>query len=120
MARRLVLATVGAAGYFAFVQWWNPFAPHSLGCPFHAVTGLWCPGCGSTRAAYELMHGRFFEAVQNNVLLPVALLVLGYCAVYGASRIPARWIRVGGVAVMAFAVARNLAPLSFLAPVGAS
>ena len=35
--------------------------PHTSGryptCPFHAVTGLWCPGCGGLRAVHDLTHG---------------------------------------------------------------
>ena len=26
-------------------------------CPFHAATGLWCPGCGMTRAVHHLVTG---------------------------------------------------------------
>ena len=26
-------------------------------CPLHEFTGLWCPGCGSTRALHQLVHG---------------------------------------------------------------
>ncbi|MEJ2068687.1 MAG: DUF2752 domain-containing protein, partial [Deltaproteobacteria bacterium] len=30
-------------------------------CPFHLITGLYCPGCGSLRALHALFHGRFIE-----------------------------------------------------------
>ncbi|MDQ1395484.1 MAG: hypothetical protein QOG64_743, partial [Acidimicrobiaceae bacterium] len=26
-------------------------------CPLHAITGLWCPACGATRAAHALLTG---------------------------------------------------------------
>jgi len=32
----------------------NPFPS----CVFHTLTGLWCPGCGLTRAADGLAHLR--------------------------------------------------------------
>ena len=29
-----------------------------LPCFFHMFTGLYCPGCGSGRACYNLLHGQ--------------------------------------------------------------
>lgn len=37
-------------------------------CVLHAVTGLECPGCGSTRALYLLLHGRLAAAFSMNPL----------------------------------------------------
>jgi hypothetical protein len=45
-------------------------------CPFHELTGLWCPGCGSTRAAVSLSHGNLIEAFRHNVLFLPALATL--------------------------------------------
>ena len=51
------------------------------GCVFHKVTGLHCPGCGMTRAAYAALHGDFGHAFRMNpvgmVLLPLAVVGLG-------------------------------------------
>ena len=44
-------------------------------CPFHAATGLWCPGCGMTRAVHHLVTGDVPAALSSNLLLPVVLLV---------------------------------------------
>ncbi|HZM04552.1 MAG TPA: DUF2752 domain-containing protein [Candidatus Saccharimonadales bacterium] len=57
------------------------FDPSTAGfyplCPFHAATGLWCPGCGSLRAAHQLTHGHLAEAWRLNpffvTLSPVGL-----------------------------------------------
>lgn len=38
-------------------------------CPFRAMTGLDCPGCGSTRAVHEILHGDPVAAVRMNPLL---------------------------------------------------
>lgn len=43
-------------------------------CPFHAVTGLSCPFCGSLRAVADLTHLDVAAALSSN--LPVVLLVL--------------------------------------------
>ena len=44
-----------------------------LGCPFKAITGLPCPGCGGTRAFVALLHGQFMEAVMTN---PLSVLLI--------------------------------------------
>jgi hypothetical protein len=47
--------------------------PHTGGryptCPFHAITGLWCPGCGGLRAVHDLTHGHLTVALHENVLV---------------------------------------------------
>lgn len=47
-----------------------------LRCPLHAVTGLWCPGCGMTRAAYKLVHGDVAGSLGTNLFLPVAIVLV--------------------------------------------
>jgi hypothetical protein len=44
-----------------------------LSCPFHAVTGLDCPGCGTTRGMHDLLHGDVAAALDHNLLLLVAV-----------------------------------------------
>jgi hypothetical protein len=38
-------------------------------CLFRALTGLQCPGCGSTRALHHLLHGEFARAFRYNPML---------------------------------------------------
>ena len=79
--RRIVsVAALGAAGAWVLYT----FAPTAYGfypqCPFRLLTGLQCPGCGTTRALHHLLHGRFEEAFRLNpmifVLIAVALFAL--------------------------------------------
>jgi len=58
----------------SYVAMGNPY--HSgffPGCPFLAVSGFHCPGCGGLRATHELLHGNVAGALDMN---PVAVLVL--------------------------------------------
>lgn len=43
-------------------------------CVFHKLTGLNCPGCGTTRALHQLLHGHIGAAFRLNPML-FALLV---------------------------------------------
>jgi hypothetical protein len=37
-------------------------------CIFHSLTGLYCPGCGMTRAMHTLLNGNFIKAFWYNPL----------------------------------------------------
>lgn len=49
-------------------------------CPFHLLTGLECPGCGSQRAIHSLLNGDMRAAVHYNLLLVLAIPYLGLLA----------------------------------------
>jgi hypothetical protein len=89
-------------------------------CPFKAVTGLDCPGCGATRAAHQLFTGDLVAAVDLNVLAVLAFpfilwaLFVSLTAMLGGPRwraitLSSQWTRVALVAVVAFWILRNLA-----------
>jgi hypothetical protein len=96
-------------------------------CPLHALTGLYCPGCGSTRALHALLQGDVPGAMAMNPLLVIALPLLAAMALNAAGWRPAgmQWLwRVLGrplpwlVVLLGYAVLRNLpwAPFAWLAP----
>ena len=45
-------------------------------CPFLALTGLQCPGCGSQRAVHSLLHLDIRNAFGYNALLVVSLPII--------------------------------------------
>jgi hypothetical protein len=55
--------------------------PHDEGayglCPFLALTGHPCPGCGGLRAVNDLTHGDIVGAVSSNVLAVALVGVVG-------------------------------------------
>jgi Protein of unknown function (DUF2752) len=121
------LATIAAgAAALAFVGAVDPNEPgHYPPCPVHALTGLYCPGCGGLRSAHALAHGDLAAAVGGNALAVAAFAlvayVLGVWLVAAArdrpARVPARvngWVVLG--LVVAFTVARNLPWGAALAP----
>jgi hypothetical protein len=70
----LVAAVLGSGAVLFF------FDPARRGfypiCLFHSLTGLNCPGCGATRAAYQLLHGHLLRALHDNALFVLALTAL--------------------------------------------
>lgn len=79
-SRRARLATTlgtGAvlAGGLAYIGLRDPHQPGALfpPCPFHALTGWYCPGCGGLRMTHDLLHGDLGAAVIDNVFLLVAV-----------------------------------------------
>ena len=82
--QRLIAATVwlGLIATATFLFFFNPAAPANQffpKCPFRMLTGLQCPGCGSTRACYQLLHLHPLAAFKLN---PLMLLTLPFI-VYG-------------------------------------
>jgi hypothetical protein len=49
-------------------------------CPFPALTGLNCPGCGTLRGLHQLMHGNLAAAFRLNPLMVVTLPPVAYAA----------------------------------------
>ena len=103
---------------------------HFPACQFHAVTGLWCPGCGLTRGFHQLFNGHPLSALDYNLFVPVVLVAVigswwGWTrSVWGRpARVwpdgARRWIATGiPVALIAYGVMRNIpaAPVRALAP----
>ena len=69
----VAVAAVAVAGYVAVVD--PNQAGHYPTCPFLALTGHYCPGCGSLRAIHALAHGDLARAVGLNLLM-VAMVPL--------------------------------------------
>lgn len=45
-------------------------------CAFHSITGLYCPGCGGTRAVRELFRGNIFMSFQYHPLVLYTVFVV--------------------------------------------
>ena len=55
----------------------DPHRPGSWGfCPWLALTGTYCPGCGGLRAVNDLTHGDVVAAASSNLLFVGSLPVL--------------------------------------------
>ena len=103
----------------------NPLPP----CPSLWLTGLFCPGCGTTRALHALLHGDLPDALAMNPLMVLSLPAVAVLLAQALDVLPkpleplARRLanaRAWAVVVIGYAVLRNLPwpPFSWLAPGG--
>ena len=124
-----IVSTLGLAAMVTVVCFLRPGATSWLPpCPLHALTGFYCPGCGSTRMLYYLVHGEPGMAFRENALSFLALPVVLYGLVRQwmkpnsgvFTRIRPGWVLAFGGLVIAFTVARNISaqPFCSLAPGG--
>jgi hypothetical protein len=119
--RRLTVAiiwlmlTTAAVYLFVFEPGKTGFFPP---CPFRALTGFTCPGCGSTRAMYQLLHGHFLAAFMLSPLMFLALPFLLYSLLRHTALVlrgqsprqnvlPAAYIYALFVLVLSFWIFRN-------------
>ena len=86
----LKIALIAALlGGFIFVYYFfNPSTTIFIPCPFHYITGLYCPGCGSQRAIHLLLHGDLIGAFRFNPFMVLTLPIL----IFGLGITAANWI----------------------------
>ena len=128
-ALRVPVLWLGAAlAATALVAAVDPNEPgHYPTCPLLAVTGLYCPGCGTLRAVHALAHGDVSTALARNPLAVLAVPVGVWLwlrwarvrwGVSGSARTPTpAWVQWGAAAlVVAFGIVRNVPGLTLLSP----
>lgn len=109
------LLAAGAAYVFAFEPGKTGLFPI---CMFRFVTGYQCPGCGSTRALHQILHGHLVAAFMLNPLFLIALPFIFYAflrytitvlrgGVPRPNALPASYIYAIFVIVVSFWIFRN-------------
>lgn len=132
ISKRIQLAGVLGLGCCSVVPLYlsNPAAAGFFPpCPFRALTGFYCPGCGTLRALHQLLHGNLGAALWLNPLTVLALPFLGYALfsllteVFKGRSLPPilrspMFTRLIFLVVMAFWALRNipLYPFTLFAP----
>jgi hypothetical protein len=115
---------IGSILYLYFLQ--QVESKFILYCPFHLLTGLYCPGCGSLRGLHSILNGNFLAALHYNALMVFSLpfIIYSYKEISGKElkRIFVKpvfiWLLL--VLVLLFWIIRNIPvyPFTVLAPGG--
>lgn len=71
----ILFLTVAAVIMMVCPQLWKGKFPP---CLFHLLTGLYCPGCGGTRAVITLSQGKLLTSVLYHPFVPYVALVGGW------------------------------------------
>jgi len=88
-------------------------------CMFHQLTGLYCPGCGATRALSAMLHGDLKSSLHNNLLLFPLLALIVFLLMKPETSLKQPFAITIVAVVLAFTILRNIpaAPFTYLAPV---
>jgi hypothetical protein len=111
-------ASLGVGGLF-YLKVWLPVTKLGIPCVFHELTGLYCPGCGMTRAVLALLRLDVYQAFRYNTLLffLLPMYVLYQLAIMKKMRRSSNvTMAVMLSATIAFGILRNLPALAWLAP----
>ncbi len=128
--KKITLISILAAGVAgaSVLFWVDPLqVPIYPVCPFHQLTGLDCPGCGSTRATHALLHGQLVAALHFNALFVLSLPLFAWLGLrFVQSGIKGKppvaiqpsWVWCYLAAWAAFGILRNLPvqPFPWFAP----
>lgn len=127
------IAITAAAAFFAAVALLYLYLTAEgegagIPCPVHQLTGLYCSGCGASRALRSVLHLDFYQALRYNAVFTVALpfmaVYFGALAVsyirFGKDSVSKNvptwplWIFIAAAVV--YGILRNIPFFSFLAP----
>ena len=88
-------------------------------CAFHRLTGLYCPGCGATRALSALLHGDIKSSLHNNLLMVPLFAMIAVLVAKPEISLKRPVAIAIAATVLGFTVLRNIpvAPFTYLAPI---
>ena len=114
--KKIIIVLIGILIVIAYIKY-----DFRIPCIFFELTGLYCPGCGATRAIISLFNLNFYQAFRYNALivtlLPFAIVYCTYKYIFkGKKKLP-QWIwYVLLIIVILFGILRNIPLFSYLAP----
>ena len=116
-----VLLVLGAAACIVLllIPPGSPYSKWLPKCMFHQLTGLYCPGCGATRALSAMLHGDVKASLHNNALLFPLLALIVFLLMKPETSLKRPFAVTIVAVVLGFTILRNIpvAPFTYLAPI---
>lgn len=132
MKKRIAIVSAICAALLvgAALLYVSPQGGSGIPCMVHFFTGLYCAGCGASRAVRSVLHLQFYSAFRYN---PLLTLLLPFIGLYIAARM-FDYIKTGGnhidsrlsfkalwwlaVLIIVYSIVRNLPffPFTLLIP----
>lgn len=86
-----------------FMHYFTPFSLYSFQfpCSFYEKTGVYCPGCGGTRAVFAFVEGKivtslyYHPAIVYMAVIYLVFLLRGFVTVCSGGKVPFMKVRVG-------------------------
>ena len=98
-------------------------------CIFHEITGLYCPGCGMTRAIFSLLNLNIKQAIKYNLLVVIVIpfiiiYIINYAYIWinnlkkDPSKIFPKWLwYILLIITILFGIIRNIKYFYWLNPI---
>ena len=131
MKKRIVISLAAAfiaAAALIYLYFTGEGEGSGIPCLFYKFSGLFCSGCGASRALRSVLHLDFYQAIRYNAFFTLMLPLLGgyFCALlfsyirYGkdkiSGKIPMKALMILIAVAIIFGILRNIPAFSFLAP----
>mgnify|MGYP002620510642 CR=1 FL=1 len=131
MKKRLIICLIGFLSAILFLVLYKYIHGKTgigIPCPFHELTGLYCPGCGSTRCIFALLEGNIYQAFRYNPLVFILLPFVTFYFLYNAylyvyekkdaifRKIPSLVYIILIIITIGFGIIRNIPYFTFLRP----
>ncbi len=87
----------------------------NIPCIFHALTGLYCPGCGITRMFFSILEFDFYQAFRYNPLVFILLIGFIICKLFKI-KLSKNALYILLFIVILYAVLRNIDIFEYLKP----
>ena len=85
---------------------------------FHEITGLYCPGCGGTRAIASLLKLDFYQALRYNLIITISIpFFIIYLLNKKKEKIPNAVLYIALAIIIIFGIVRNIPYFNILAPI---